>query len=659
MSERTATTQKTAPSFNLHSADGLLQRKCDCGNSTTAGGECMECGKKKLQRKLSIGASNDPLEREADRVADQVLAAPVHSAVSGAVPSIQRFTGQATRDEGHAPASVDRVLTGSGRPLDTELQIDMGNRFGYDFSTVRVHTGSAAEQSARDVNAHAYTVGSNIVFGAGKFAPESHAGRKLIAHELTHVVQQEGTSQVTTGHGRHCIQRKPPPPESSWLPELNEILPRGVGPLGHMMRVGQLVNLFGATLLETHTRMIHASPAARKIVAEHGVPGIVALFDTRQEDQLDPGAAKRALTEFPNRYKHESLDRLRLRPPVREAPRSFWFEDPGKQRMEERGEGEFPLTRSELREKVFVESDLSQGRAGSNVVFVRFAYPEVDLGSKKVTIAKKQILVAIAYAMAELTGDPPAANEEERREQLQVRARLAEAWRGFDRKSPLNIYIATEPTLEFKTGMVAAFTDRIYVRLEDVSDPAKLRAAIRVPNIMLEGGILPTAGGVKDIPPVKPHKKDKPGELEGIMLHESLHVLLVRRASDANAIWEASRSNLTMKGNPNAVSKFVELVRKYLIAQEEVFAYENEATLYPPVSPYKAKYDLFLKSVTLFMQRRKVSLTSVSRSIPVEQKVAKKRVTWVISYQVPTGAVDLTVADLDVLDLLLEVYSLG
>ncbi|MEO6421285.1 MAG: hypothetical protein ABIR84_00990, partial [Candidatus Nitrotoga sp.] len=77
--------------------------------------------KARLQAKLTIGASNDPLEQEADRVADQVLAVPAHSAVSRAAPSIQRFTGQSTDFAGTAPASVDRVLSGSGRPLDPAL----------------------------------------------------------------------------------------------------------------------------------------------------------------------------------------------------------------------------------------------------------------------------------------------------------------------------------------------------------------------------------------------------------------------------------------------------------------------------------------------------------------------------------------------------------
>jgi hypothetical protein len=150
-----------------------------------------------LQKQLAIGAADDPLEREADRVADQVMAGPEHSAVKGAPVRIQRFTGQGGGQMDSAPASVERVLASSGRPLEPALRQDMEQRFGHDFSRVRVHTGGAPEQSARDVNALAYTVGHNVVFGAGRFAPETESGRQLIAHELTHVAQQAGASRST------------------------------------------------------------------------------------------------------------------------------------------------------------------------------------------------------------------------------------------------------------------------------------------------------------------------------------------------------------------------------------------------------------------------------------------------------------------------------
>ena len=172
----------------------LLQRKCACGSPTSSlTGACAECKSgKRLQTKLAIGASNDPLEREADRVADQVLAAPAHPSVGNAAPKIQRDARDSDAAAQDAPASVDRALASSCRPLDAPLRHDMEQRFGHDFSRVRVHADSAAQQSARDVNAKAYTVGQDIAFGAGQFAPATQAGQRLLAHELTHVVQQSG-----------------------------------------------------------------------------------------------------------------------------------------------------------------------------------------------------------------------------------------------------------------------------------------------------------------------------------------------------------------------------------------------------------------------------------------------------------------------------------
>ena len=173
----------------------LLQRRCACGGSAGASGECAAClGQKHLQAKLTIGASNDPLEREADRVADQVLAAPTSAEANVAPPSIQRFTGQPDSAADVATGSVEQTLASPGRPLDAALQQDMGRRFGHDFARVRVHADRQAAASARSVNALAYTVGQNIVFGAGQYAPTSAPGRKLLAHELTHVLQQAGTS---------------------------------------------------------------------------------------------------------------------------------------------------------------------------------------------------------------------------------------------------------------------------------------------------------------------------------------------------------------------------------------------------------------------------------------------------------------------------------
>ncbi len=93
---------------------------------------------------------------------------------------------------GSVPPLVQEVLHSPGLPLDQETRSLMEPRFGHDFSQVKVHTDGKAARSAGMVNAQAYTAGPQIVFGAGRYAPASHAGQALIAHELAHVVQQAG-----------------------------------------------------------------------------------------------------------------------------------------------------------------------------------------------------------------------------------------------------------------------------------------------------------------------------------------------------------------------------------------------------------------------------------------------------------------------------------
>jgi hypothetical protein len=151
---------------------------------------------KQVQRKLAAGPGNDPLEHEADRVANRVLAGPTHPGVRGVGTNVQRFSEPASSAALTAPASVDRVVSSPGSPLTAPLRRDMEERFGHDFSLVRVHSDAAAGQSAQEVNANAYTVGHHIAFGPGRFSPGSHEGRRLIAHELTHVLQQRGGATV-------------------------------------------------------------------------------------------------------------------------------------------------------------------------------------------------------------------------------------------------------------------------------------------------------------------------------------------------------------------------------------------------------------------------------------------------------------------------------
>jgi Domain of unknown function (DUF4157) len=110
-----------------------------------------------------------------------------------AVLGLQRAVGnagvEAALAEERSPVH-DVIGSGGGQPLQPEVRADMEQRLGHDFGGVRLHTDPAAHESARSVRAHAYTVGSDIVFQRGMYDPDSAAGKTMLAHELTHVVQQ-------------------------------------------------------------------------------------------------------------------------------------------------------------------------------------------------------------------------------------------------------------------------------------------------------------------------------------------------------------------------------------------------------------------------------------------------------------------------------------
>ena len=177
-----------------------------------------------VQTKLRINTPGDIYEQEADRVSEQVMRMPEPQLQSacpcgGGCPKCQakqpdheheRLQTKRVQagDAGQiaAPPIVHEVLRSPGRPLNPAARAFMEPRFGHNFSQVRVHAGAAADQSAQDVNAHAYTVGNHIVFGAGRFAPATHEGHRLIAHELAHVLQQRITPVSQTGS--EVVQRE-------------------------------------------------------------------------------------------------------------------------------------------------------------------------------------------------------------------------------------------------------------------------------------------------------------------------------------------------------------------------------------------------------------------------------------------------------------------
>src|SRR5215813_12203372 len=137
------------------SLGSVLQRKCACGKHTTAPGGCSGCSEQheNILRRVSFGSAN--------------------------------------HQEQGVPGVVNEMLRSQGKPLDPDIRAFMEPRFGYDFSQVRVHTDAKAMESASSVNALAYTVGNNIVLGAGQSLSQSPSSQYVLAHELAHVIQQD------------------------------------------------------------------------------------------------------------------------------------------------------------------------------------------------------------------------------------------------------------------------------------------------------------------------------------------------------------------------------------------------------------------------------------------------------------------------------------
>jgi hypothetical protein len=177
-----------------------------------------------IQPKLTINQPGDEYEQEADRISEQVMQIPEPQlqracACGGACSERQKeqpddetvrvqriHVGNADIEGATAPSIVREVLSTLGAPLDLSTRKFVEPRFGYDLSRVRIHTDAKAAESARAVKALAYTVGNDIVFGAGQYTPETYTGKRLLAHELSHVKQQR---QLAAAHANNLsvVQR--------------------------------------------------------------------------------------------------------------------------------------------------------------------------------------------------------------------------------------------------------------------------------------------------------------------------------------------------------------------------------------------------------------------------------------------------------------------
>lgn len=147
---------------------------------------------------LRVSMPSDPLEREAEATAARVMRAPASPRSSSPQSGSNLHRAPSQR----APASI-RNRGGPGSPLPERVRADYEGRFGHDFSGVRVHHSAQAASLSRAYQARAFTVGSDIYFNRGEFNPSSRSGGHLLAHELTHVVQQSGPASASRKSPSH------------------------------------------------------------------------------------------------------------------------------------------------------------------------------------------------------------------------------------------------------------------------------------------------------------------------------------------------------------------------------------------------------------------------------------------------------------------------
>lgn len=208
--ERSIQVDKASQS-NATQSKGVLRHKCSCGQHTSAGAECSACNKKLLnfrrwttiqpelfevpsivyEELRSSGQPLDPITRGfmEQHLSQSLTDVPINSATVNLVSRDLSIGKPGSIYEKEADRVADAIPDSSPN-LCQSVRGSRVRSSGLDFTKVRIHTGMKAAESTRAINAQAYAVGNEIVFGTNQYAPDTQSGRHLLAHELTHVIQQ-------------------------------------------------------------------------------------------------------------------------------------------------------------------------------------------------------------------------------------------------------------------------------------------------------------------------------------------------------------------------------------------------------------------------------------------------------------------------------------
>jgi Domain of unknown function (DUF4157) len=572
-------------------------------------------------------------------------------ASSGVGSKILGFLGGAKAPEAVAPKNLQRKARdgasagthdadtvrsqlGSGQALDSRVQSQMSSAFGHDFSKVRVHADSKSSLLSAQLNARAFTIGDDIAFASGEYRPGTLIGDALIAHELAHVVQQSGgkesTAKKTNDAGLNDDSSLEQDADRSAVGAVLSTWTTVKGGLGQL-GANALPRLKSGLRLQRCSCHQGQTP-----VKTPKMPAAPAATPAKPTPPVDP-------------------------------ENSVFFEDPALQVPEETSrtldfrqretQGGGLTTTAQQRHQVIVDQPKDYSKINGLLV-VRFAHPASEFPEGKESSNLKQAKRAVLDALAHLFRDISTFNYSSAAEEVRIsqeRARLSEALKGFTDSNPLNIYLATETEEETRSGEFFPTTARVFVNLRDVGDPAKLKTAIRIPLHNILGGPNPAKGGSDD--PAASRT-----DMEKTLLHESIHSLLIARSADADSQWSRVQGQLSITGPEKVQRAANDLVRSYILAQDEIFTYSSVELLLPPQpgdkTEAKGAYEEYVKIANSFFKRHGAALKPERRKLSVSEKVKGKAVPWEIVYSFPTQ-LNLKSEDLEALNFILKQWPLN
>jgi hypothetical protein len=495
-------------------------------------------------------------------------------------------------------ASDFTTLVGEGVPLDTASRSHFEPYFGHDFSNVRVHSDAKAAASARDMGARAYTVGPHLVFASGEYTPSSEAGRKLLAHELTHHVQQSAQ-----------IGRAAPARASADRAEAEADR--------NAQRVG--------TGAQAEVNVRAPVSVAMKVDRSY-------WFQSKPPQKPIPAQSGIQIT-----------------------PKGQVFLDPRVQKVES-SLGTFEVQFAGL------DSDFHDGKptaafaAAENAIMAAIAGKET--GNPK--HPREGGVVADLGALPDIKNAPSQkAAEAKRKEDETARARLKESVRTLDGKT-LNVFIATDLSVAemMSRAPLSLRTEQIFVRADDVGDPKKLEAGIRVPLVVLTGGkkgLAPGPDGTLTTSNVNALDTEQAKEA---ILHEMVHVMLIGKGVSAVQVWQAAQAGM-VTGTDEVKNLAEDVLFRYVRAQEEIFVYTAVGGVYSGFAANKDHYVDFMQLVEAFLHDVGAKLDHPKTTkIDVKEKIGegkkKPAVNWSISYTLPKP-MKLDATQVDALKLLQKI----